>query len=725
MQSLNWYWGRLRTMSVAEVAWRLQGRLRDVTDRVRPVFLRRGLSRAAQARIASTALPDASAWPECVWDAGPRGTISERHAQSDRAAVEEAERVLAGRIRLLGDQEIDVGQRIDWNREYRAGIRAPMGFAPAIDYRDYRVTGDCKWVWELNRHHHLVVLGRAFRATGDARYSAAVVARMLDWIEQCPFGRGMNWRSGLELAIRLINWVWALALIRPSGAVDAAAWRRIAPTVWLHLWEIARKYSRHSSANNHLIGEAAGVYIGASYFDPFPRASEWRRAARRILIREIAHQTHEDGGNREQAFGYHQFVAQFLLLAGLCGEARGDGFGEGYWRRLDGMFDFSAALLASGRDAPMYGDADDGYVLDLGGRGDARAWLAAAARVRNRPDWEEVAGLWSGSDGSRAAGSRFLPTCGPALWLVRSDERQGTGSRHLPGSLQSPNAEGVGCLGSRAFPDSGFYLLQYGRPGSPDAVSVTFDCGPLGFQSIAAHGHADALAITLRAGGLDILVDPGTYDYFTHPQWRTYFRSTRAHNTVGIDGKDQSEMRGPFMWGAHAQAWCENWDASENGGSVTGAHDGYGGLADSVLHRRQVTLDGPGGEIVVEDELAFTGTHSVELFFHFSEHCTVRDLGEGRYEAATAAGNVELILDGRLAGELTRGCVAPFSGWLSRAYHCKVPTFCLTGRCLVTGGIRLTTRILVRLGRTGSRGALAPAGHPQSTAAGSEVGVAV
>lgn len=55
---------------------------------------------------------------------------------------------------------------------------------------------------------------------------------------------------------------------------------------------------------------------------------------------------------------------------------------------------------------------------------------------------------------------------------------------------------------------------------------MVFDCGLLGMEPLAGHGHADALSFALRAFGSDVLVDPGTYDYFSYPTWREYFRST-------------------------------------------------------------------------------------------------------------------------------------------------------------------------------------------------------
>src|SRR5262245_31002759 len=131
-----------------------------------------------------------------------------------RRLIARAERLLRHRLSMFNLVDADVGDPIDWNRDHESGRRTPLRFAPLIDYRDYRVAGDAKVVWEPNRHHHLVVLGRAYRATGEDRYAAAIVEQLESWFDQCPFGRGMNWRSALELAIRLINWIWVIDLIR-------------------------------------------------------------------------------------------------------------------------------------------------------------------------------------------------------------------------------------------------------------------------------------------------------------------------------------------------------------------------------------------------------------------------------------------------------------------------------------------------------------------------------
>jgi uncharacterized heparinase superfamily protein len=82
---------------------------------------------------------------------------------------------------------------------------------------------------------------------------------------------------------------------------------------------------------------------------------------------------------------------------------------------------------------------------------------------------------------------------------------------------------------------------------------VLLDAGPLGLGSLAAHGHADALSLWASLDGKPLLIDAGTYAYHEDPAWRDHFRSTPAHNTLTLDGKNQSEIHGPFLWGRKAQ----------------------------------------------------------------------------------------------------------------------------------------------------------------------------
>jgi len=681
MQSARWYVRRLRAMTMAEAAERALAMVRDAADRRLLPYrrLRAGAQVAVDGRVARCGGLNVSEVAVGAWAAGGAGALRSGWA---RRLQERADRIAAGRVRVFDQEDCGLGDPIDWNRDPKHGLAAPLRYAPTIDYRDFRVTGDAKFVWEPNRHQHLVVLGRAYRASGQVRYAEAALRQWEQWLEQCPFGMGMNWRSPLEFGVRLINWVWALDLLRPSGLIQPEFYRRLLEAVYLQVWEIARKYSRGSSANNHRIGEAAGVFIACCYFQELRDTQRWRERAREILSEEILRQTYADGGTREQALGYHVFALQFFVLAGLAARAIGREFPAGYWERLRRMFAFLATFCEAG-PPPMFGDYDDGYVLDVDGEPlDVRPWLAVGAVLFAESWWRLLAG-------GAPESVEWLPLRdAAAAW-----QRMSVGPRRLT---------------TQALPDSGYYLLQHGAVGALDAVSVAFDCGELGYGALAAHGHADALSFTLRAFGGDVLVDPGTYDYFTHPRWREYFRSTRAHNTIVVDGVDQSEMLGPFLWGRRAHARCLAFEPNADGGRVCGEHDGYRRLPDPVLHRRALVLAGPRRELCIEDELIARGEHLYELHLHLAETCRVTARQGNGFEIDAGTGRLTLELAEGLSVETLAGSVHPIGGWVSRGYHCKAPGVTLVGKIRHRGMLRLRTRI-----RVGSPTPRAPARGPE------------
>src|SRR5213075_3245322 len=140
------------------------------------------------------------------------------------------------------------------------------------------------------------------------------------WFIACPAGYGANWASALEVALRLISWSAAWQILGgANGNVFSQAkhadfrdrWLR---SVWQHASFISRWFSLHSSANNHLIGEAAGLFIAGLTWPNWPEAKDWVSSSKSILEREALAQNAPDGVNREQAVWYQQFVLEFQVL---------------------------------------------------------------------------------------------------------------------------------------------------------------------------------------------------------------------------------------------------------------------------------------------------------------------------------------------------------------------------------------------------------------------------
>jgi len=633
-ESARWYWNRLRCMSAPEIGHRLR-------QRVSAQLQQFGLGTVLQ-------VPDAD-----LSMAGPV-FVAMRPSVSIDTYMEAADQILAGRLRIF-DSEYLLGEVPQWNRDPKTGRHAPMVFGKTLDYRDDALVGDIKYLWEPNRHLQLTTLAQAYRLTGERRYQDGLRRQLNSWFEQCPYLMGPNWTSSLELGIRLINWslVWQLIggaqsplFVGDDGRGFQARWLT---SIYQHMHFIVGHMSRYSSANNHLIGELAGLYIGAVTWPHWPDATRWRQRARADLIAEALQQNAEDGVNREQAISYQQFVFDFLLLAALAGRAAGDEFPETYWARLEKMLEFVASIMDAGGHVPQWGDADDGYVVMPAERTcPYRSQLAIGAVLFDRGDFKQKAktlddkGRWLLGDDGLGRFERLAPV-NPATRL------------------------------RRAYPEGGYYILGDAFETEKE-VRIVVDVGPLGYQAIAAHGHSDALAFTLSLGGHEFLIDPGTYAYHTERAWRDYFRGTAAHNTVRVDGLNQSIIGGSFMWLRHAKSVCHEWESRAEEDYFVGSHDGYQRLADPVRHERGLLYHKRARRLEVTDFIQCRAPHSVERFWHFAEDVTVGLEPGGAIWAAKAGWQLRLIPDGAaVTANVYRGRYRPIAGWVSRRFGVKVP----------------------------------------------------
>jgi hypothetical protein len=252
----------------------------------------------------------------------------------------------------------------------------------------------------------------------------------------------------------------------------------------------------------------------------------------------------------------------------------------------------------------------------------------------------------------------------------------------IPATLPPPRRE---------FPVAGYYVLGHDFD-TPREVRIVADAGRLGFLSIAAHGHADALSFTLSAAGEELLIDPGTFAYHTQKQWRDYFRGTSAHNTVRIDAQDQSVGAGNFLWLAHAPVRVIEFVSTAQFDRLVAEHDGYRRLADPVTHRRELQLDHATCAVTVIDEIFCSAAHTVEMFWHFAEGCEV--LLDGARVIARR-GNAQLTMDlpQGMRCELVRGREDAPLGWVSRRFDQRSPTVTLRLEGTLRSTARLTTRL--------------------------------
>jgi hypothetical protein len=230
-------------------------------------------------------------------------------------------------------------------------------------------------------------------------------------------------------------------------------------------------------------------------------------------------------------------------------------------------------------------------------------------------------------------------------------------------------------------------------------VKAIVDAGPLGYLSIAAHGHADALSFTLSICGHEVLVDPGTYAYHREGRWREYFRGTTAHNTLRVDAAEQSVSGGNFLWKSHARARCERFESDAARDLFEGVHDGYLRLPDPVLHRRRIVFDKRAMRIEIWDSLECASPHAVELHWHLAERCSAVVSGHA-VEVACADMRLRLECPRELAApEVVSGREDPPLGWISRHLDEKSPSPTIACHGRIGHATYLRTVLTIRLPR--------------------------
>ena len=232
------------------------------------------------------------------------------------------------------DLEFPLGFEFDWHRDYRYERQVERRFAGTLNIRDTAVVSDIKYVWEPSRFQYLSALAFAANAEEHAEF---IVRSIASWLDENPYLYGVHWTSSLELAERVVSWALLYPRIADHVARDEKFGRRWLDSIYQHLRRISRNLSLYSSANNHLIGELIGLFVGASCFDLWPECEGWRNRAQKLLEREIRLQVGEDGVNREQAMSYHLFTMELLLLAFAIGRNTGSPFSAGFAERLRGM----------------------------------------------------------------------------------------------------------------------------------------------------------------------------------------------------------------------------------------------------------------------------------------------------------------------------------------------------------------------------------------------------
>jgi Heparinase II/III-like protein len=457
-----------------------------------------------------------------------------------------------------------------------------------ISYRHRHDLGDIKYVWDFNRLQFLQPLAASVCLWNDKNAKAIIEGAIEGWYVANPPFKGLAWNSGIELSLRAISLIFVVSLCGDKLSADVNT--KITTILRAHLFWLKRYPSRYSSANNHLVAELLGEFSIASVLDDKIIEAD----ARKGLEKEAQLQIFADGVGAEQSPTYGAFTAEMILFADYMARQFGQGLSSQTGERLKAFATHIAWLCNAQGRVPDIGDDDGGRVISLCHKREL-CYASSVARCIL----------------AHSKADKTLPISKDAIELRHALFSHAEQTAQLPTGLYS-------------FALGGYTIIRENR--ANHKLNMIMDHGQLGYLSIAAHGHADALSFTLSLDNEDIFVDPGTYLYHSGGAWRDWFRGTRAHNTVTVEGVNQSIIAGPFNWSKKANSILLD---VQNGSdwSILASHDGYY-RQFGVHHKRCIHALADG--IAIFDILeANTGAkREIESVLQLAPHLTVEDEGD-------------------------------------------------------------------------------------------------
>ncbi len=508
MADALWYWHRFRAMSVVEVWHRVVEKAKHIAE---PFVL--GASkhvRLTQEPADCPSLPSREAAPALL----------------KQTLAGDAAKLLDGKWSLFGWKEVQVSSSPDWHCDYMCGVSVPV--SGKLNHRSLPDGADVRAIWEINRWAEPVRLAMHGWLNDDVEAIVRAQSWLADWVEKNPVGRGINWTSALEGGLRLINFCWFDALALQMGLMQGTLRDAVVPA---HVWWVRRHLSYGSSANNHRLGELTGLLLAVKRWpemEPLAGTAEnlWEQVAECVLA-----QFAEDGGNREQALHYHLFA--FVMALHAC---RAMNVVDGpVTERLQRAAEFFVRM-SHPQEPWDYGDNDDAQIVPM------------------TTDREKAVAEWCAW--MSGCGTGLQPVCPSGIlpddactslryWLgelfaKRADDECGQHARNTHRSET--------CATWWIAKESGMAVIER------DGWKVRVDASPLGFGKMAAHGHCDALHVSIWDGEHALVIDPGTGGYFASKELRAELASWNAHNGPQPSGGFKTPKRmGTFLWnGTHA-----------------------------------------------------------------------------------------------------------------------------------------------------------------------------
>ena len=582
--------------------------------------------------------------------------------QHYKKSLARADQICEHSFHFLG-LDVQFNAEIPWQQDPKTGYQYPAGFYHDIEIFQNTEGIDIKHVWELNRLQFLIELAKAAYISNDAKYKEKLEYFIADWYEKNSYNSGVAWTSALEVGVRAFSFFWVFNFYTAIENPAPETVTTLLKLLYLSGKHINENLSIYFSPYNHLIGEAAALFMIGYMFPGLCGADNWAKKGWKIMCEQAEKQFHPDGGTVEQATFYHHFTLGFYLQCMILRQLNGQGIPQNYTETTRNALHFARSLTRPDGTMPWIGDNDAARSIYFSypAHWDFRGFQAIGAVLFNDKAMKHRAGTYSEE----------------AHWLLPPEMHTSFDE------LEADTAE----QGLQHLADSGYTIMRNIK--NQNEHHALFDCGPLaagvfsdGTPS-AAHGHADFLSVEIAAYGENLLIDPGFSNYRGDKIWHRYFRSTAAHNTIEIDGKSQAKQIRILNWAYAPKYRVLQHFENEHVLGVSGEHAGYNRIEGSPVHQRTflfvdnafwLGLD----TIYPSNPETNTVSHRINSYCHFSEGTKLSAGNEyASIKAVGAIANMDVfffeLAQGAGRVNIMRGGNEPREGWIAPTYRVRKP----------------------------------------------------
>ena len=582
--------------------------------------------------------------------------FSDLHESILNSCQRRAQQIAAGEYELLG-KPVTITPSMNWHTDPSTGYTWSKDFFGRVSYHKIPEHVDFKDIWELGRQQYVVELSRSWLMASDTSHAELARDMILSWIDGNPFCHGIHWTSGLEVGVRAISWIWALANLHDFSGWRPGEQERIVESLGLHAYYLENHFSFYSSPYNHIIGEAAGLYLIATVLRGSTHAARWQQVACRVLMEYGPKQFYDDGFCVEQAMGYHYFTSGFMVLAQMAANQISDTD-----LQLEKLLRHAlrAGILFRQPDGnwPMIGDVDSAQSIPVARENywdfSGSHHLAAAAF-----DDPTIACTLSAGQNSDHDQAQF----GELFWVLGCDGMQTRRQMETekPSLIRLPDA-GYFVAGD----DRDFILMDAG----PISAGLHRDATPS-----AAHGHADTLQVLYQLNGRSILCDAGMPNYAGDLARADYFRSPQSHNTVSMEGADLVRPAGGLAWSHEVRKPTLKTFPSEHGAWVA-----RGEVVWTNCRITRYVLAVPGEGLWIADWLQSNKPRVATWHWQFPKeiepklHSSEKLIqGKGQGVSIQSTGSKDLY-----GGKIVSHDASGWAGWVSPGYGVMSPAHRLT-----------------------------------------------